>query len=78
MKLGTSILLKACLPAALLLQPLLATPQEAASPASDGVSLAAEADIFHPGKAEPATPRFGGRVIVHLPSLVKHINYATE
>lgn len=79
MKLGTSILLKACLPAALLLQPLLATtPQEAATPASDGVSLAAEADIFHPGKAEPATPRYGGRVNVHLPSLVKHINYATE
>ncbi len=78
MKLGTTLLLQVCAPAALLLQPLLAAPQDAPTPASDGASLSAEADIFHPGKAEPAAPRYGGRVILHSASLPKHTNYVTE
>ncbi|MDF1838090.1 MAG: ABC transporter substrate-binding protein [Planctomycetota bacterium] len=78
MKLGTTLLLQVCVSAALLAQPLLASPQEGTAAASDGAALSAERDFFHPDRAEPSTPRYGGRVIVHLPSLVKHINYATE
>ncbi|MFT4648254.1 MAG: peptide/nickel transport system substrate-binding protein [Glaciecola sp.] len=78
MKLGITLLLQLCAPAALLLQPLLANPQEGEAPASDGASLAAEADIFHPDRATPSTPRFGGRVILHSSSLPKHTNYVTE
>lgn len=36
------------------------------------------ADVFHPDKDEPATPLYGGRVIVHMASLPKHTNYVTE
>ncbi|NRA97679.1 MAG: hypothetical protein HRU14_15900, partial [Planctomycetes bacterium] len=40
----------------------------------------APVDVFHPDKVEgeELTPLYGGRVIVHLSSLPKHINYVTE
>ena len=40
----------------------------------------AAADVFHPDRVEgeELTPLFGGRVIVHLASMPKHMNYVTE
>ncbi|MEO0650835.1 MAG: ABC transporter substrate-binding protein, partial [Planctomycetota bacterium] len=41
----------------------------------------APVDVFHPdnlaGKPQPA-PRWGGRVIIHIPSLPENLNYAVE
>lgn len=36
------------------------------------------ADVFHPDRETPATPRYGGRVIVHISALPKHICYPLE
>ncbi|HPF15148.1 MAG TPA: ABC transporter substrate-binding protein, partial [Planctomycetota bacterium] len=74
MKHRSAAWLLAALPLAL--SPLFA--QESEVQASDGSGLAAEADVFHPDRAKPAVPRYGGRVIVHLSSLPKHTNYVTE
>lgn len=38
----------------------------------------AEPDVFNPAATTPLNPKKGGRVIVHLSSLPKHINYMTE
>ena len=38
----------------------------------------AEPDVFNPSETTPLNPKKGGRVIVHLSSLPKHINYMTE
>ena len=38
----------------------------------------APVDSFHPEGPSGADPLYGGRVIVHQPSLPKHMNYATE
>lgn len=35
-------------------------------------------DVFHPDRAKPATPLYGGRVIVHLASLPANICYPIE
>lgn len=51
-----------------------------------GPSEFIEPDIFHPARQldddgnrpDMPTPRYGGRVIVHLASMPKHINYMTE
>ncbi|HRV81301.1 MAG TPA: hypothetical protein P5218_07695, partial [Planctomycetota bacterium] len=74
MKHRSAAWLLAALPLAL--SPLFA--QESEVQASDGSGLAAEADVFHPDRAKPAVPRYGGRVIVQLSSLPKHTNYVTE
>lgn len=37
-----------------------------------------EPDVFHPDRGTPVEPRRGGRVIVHISSLPKHVNYMTE
>ncbi|MEL6716229.1 MAG: hypothetical protein AAFP86_20785, partial [Planctomycetota bacterium] len=46
--------------------------------AADGPVREAVVDEFHPNKGDGKAPLYGGRVIVHLPSLPKHTNYATE
>ena len=38
----------------------------------------APVDAFHPDGATTAKPLYGGRAIVHMASLPKHMNYATE
>ncbi|MCA9001609.1 MAG: hypothetical protein KDB61_06785, partial [Planctomycetes bacterium] len=75
MKLGIHLPFQVCAAAALVLQPLFAQPQEEVF---DKAPLSAEADVFHPDRAKPATPLYGGRVIVHSASLPKHTNYVTE
>lgn len=77
--LGRHGALSAVLVAAILAAPsarALSAPQ-----ADDGdVSPIREAvlDEFHPNRGDGASPLFGGRVIVHIPSLPKHTNYVTE
>ncbi|MEO1698575.1 MAG: ABC transporter substrate-binding protein [Planctomycetota bacterium] len=46
--------------------------------ASDSPVREAVVDEFHPNKGDGKAPLYGGRIIVHLPSLPKHTNYATE
>jgi len=52
----------------------------AAAPAQDGESPLRPPvlDEFHPDKGDGAKPLYGGRVIVHLPSLPKNMNYVVE
>ncbi|MEZ5974906.1 MAG: hypothetical protein R3E96_08700 [Planctomycetota bacterium] len=52
--------------------------QEASAPAQSDAPLSSEADTFHPDRLKAATPRYGGRVIVHMASLPEHMNYVTE
>lgn len=78
MRARTSAWLLAALPLALSPAASAFQAKEAQAPVSDGGALPAEMDVFHPDRAKPATPRYGGRVIVHMASLPKHTNYVTE
>lgn len=53
---------------------------ESASTGDDDKSPVRESvlDEFHPKKGDGATPLYGGRCIVHLPSLPESTNYAIE
>ncbi len=35
-------------------------------------------DVFQPDRAKPATPAYGGRVIIHLSTMPKHLQRTTE
>lgn len=50
-----------------------------ASPQEDVVGPGkAAVDAFHPGGLTTKAPLYGGRVIVHISTLPKHMNYVTE
>ena len=60
---------------------------EASAPATDDIDQTDKdkagpgpkpADVFHPDGPSDAAPLFGGRVIVHMASLPKNINYVVE
>lgn len=56
-------------------------PQASAADTATGESVVAGPkayDAFHPDRGTPATPLYGGRLIVHAPAQPKHINYVTE
>ena len=81
-----------CLLSPLLVAGLLLTPasmgqdnDEAAIPEGEAGPGAAPYDTFHPDRAKEIEkglaapkPLYGGRVIVHMASLPKHVNYVTE
>ncbi len=64
--------------AALLLLPL----PRAAAGSDDGVVRTgpgpAPVDEFHPDRSKPVEPAYGGRVIIHLASMPKHMGRTTE